>query len=151
REERDRRRELTERQKALVEAEADAVAASAIGTTDAVAGARRQADERRKQVDETRKQIAELATRVPTVNQPRTNQPMQPRALDRVDPMIKPGQDPREPLAAWMTGPANESFSGAMVNRLWRHFMGVGLVEPVDDLRSSHPPSNPELSTALSG
>jgi len=36
-----------------------------------------------------------------------------------------------------------------MVNRLWRHFLGVGLVEPVDDLRASNPPSNPELWTLL--
>jgi hypothetical protein len=48
-----------------------------------------------------------------------------------------------------MTSAANESFSGAMVNRLCRHFLGVGLVEPVDDLRASNPPTNPELWQAL--
>jgi hypothetical protein len=48
-----------------------------------------------------------------------------------------------------MTDPKNEYFSGAMVNRLWKHFLGVGLVEPVDDLRASNPPSNPELWKAL--
>ena len=48
-----------------------------------------------------------------------------------------------------MTSPSNPYFSGAMVNRLWKHFMGVGMVEPVDDLRSSNPPSNPELWAAL--
>ena len=52
-------------------------------------------------------------------------------------------------LAAWMTDPKNEYFAGAMVNRLWRHFLGVGLVEPVDDLRASNPPTNPELWKAL--
>jgi hypothetical protein len=36
-----------------------------------------------------------------------------------------------------------------MVNRVWRHFLGVGLVEPVDDLRATNPPSNPELWKAL--
>ena len=36
-----------------------------------------------------------------------------------------------------------------MVNRLWSHFLGTGLVEPVDDLRSTNPPSNPELWRAL--
>jgi hypothetical protein len=41
------------------------------------------------------------------------------------------------------------AFSGAMVNRLWKHFMGAGLVEPVDDLRASNPPSNPELWAVL--
>jgi len=34
-----------------------------------------------------------------------------------------------------------DSFSGAMVNRVWRHYLGVGLVEPVDDIRSTNPPS----------
>ena len=48
-----------------------------------------------------------------------------------------------------MTDPNNEYFSGAMVNRLWKHFLGVGLVEPVDDLRASNPPSNPALWKAL--
>ncbi len=48
-----------------------------------------------------------------------------------------------------MTNPANESFSGSMVNRLWKHYLGVGLVEQVDDLRSSNPPSNPQLWKAL--
>ena len=62
---------------------------------------------------------------------------------------IDPDEDPREQLAAWITDPKNEYFSGAMVNRLWRHFLGVGLVEPVDDLRASNPPTNPELWQAL--
>ena len=61
----------------------------------------------------------------------------------------KPGDDPREPLVGWMTDPKNEYFAGAMVNRVWRHFLGVGLVEPVDDLRASNPPTNPELWKAL--
>jgi hypothetical protein len=43
----------------------------------------------------------------------------------------------------------SENFSGAMVNRLWKHFFAVGLVEPVDDLRASNPPSNPELWKVL--
>jgi len=82
--------------------------------------------------------------------QPRTNAFMAPRPLDRSDRgEIKPGDDPRVPLVAWITDPRNEHFSGAMVNRVWRHFMGVGLVEPVDDLRASNPPTNPELWAAL--
>jgi hypothetical protein len=81
----------------------------------------------------------------PGVNQPRTGQFMKPQPLDRSEVTIRPDEDPRVKLAAWITDPRNESFSGAMVNRLWRHFLGVGLVEPVDDLRASNPPSNPEL------
>jgi hypothetical protein len=44
-----------------------------------------------------------------------------------------------------MTDPKNGYFSGNMVNRVWKHYLGVGLVEPVDDLRPSNLPSNPDL------
>jgi len=70
-----------------------------------------------------------------------------PRPLDRSDVTI--GDDPRADLAQWMTSPTNESFSGAIVNRIWKHYLGVGIVEPVDDLRATNPPSNPELWKAL--
>jgi hypothetical protein len=83
------------------------------------------------------------------VSQPRTGQFMKPQPLDRSATEVKPGDDPRVALAAWITDPTNESFSGAMVNRVWRHYLGVGLVEPVDDLRASNPPTNPELWAAL--
>ena len=83
------------------------------------------------------------------MTQPRTGQFLKPQPLDRSDTNITPDEDPRVKLAAWITDPKNESFSGAMVNRLWRHFLGVGLVEPVDDLRASNPPTNPELWQAL--
>ena len=62
---------------------------------------------------------------------------------------MKPGDDPRAALAKWMTDPTNEYFAGAMVNRVWRHYLGVGLVEPVDDLRATNPPTNPALWKAL--
>jgi hypothetical protein len=83
------------------------------------------------------------------VVQPRTGQFLKPQPLDRTPLEVGPDEDPRARLAAWMTDPKNEAFSGAMVNRLWRHFLGVGLVEPVDDLRASNPPTNPELWQAL--
>src|SRR5262249_34628650 len=40
-------------------------------------------------------------------------------------------------------------FARALVNRLWGHFFGRGIVEPVDDMRSTNPPSNAELLEAL--
>jgi hypothetical protein len=83
------------------------------------------------------------------VVQPRTGKFLGPQPLDRSPSNLKPGDDPRVALAAWMTDPKNEYFSGAMVNRTWKHFFGVGLVEPVDDLRASNPPSNPGLWKAL--
>ena len=83
------------------------------------------------------------------VRQPRTNAMLKPQTLDRAAPAIAPTDDPRAKLAAWITDPKNEAFSGAMVNRVWRHFLGVGMVEPVDDLRATNPPSNPALWAAL--
>jgi hypothetical protein len=89
--------------------------------------------------------------RPPRVTQPRTNKPMDAQPLDRSPVHIAPGEDARIAMAAWMTDPKNEYFSGAMVNRLWKHFLGTGLVEPVDDIRSSNPPSNPALLNFLRG
>jgi hypothetical protein len=83
------------------------------------------------------------------VVQPRTGQFLKPQPLDRTPATVDPSDDPRVKLAEWMTDPKNENFSGAMVNRLWKHYLGVGLVEPVDDLRTSNPPSNPDLWQAL--
>lgn len=83
------------------------------------------------------------------VNQPRTGMFMKPQPLDRSASDVKPTDDPRVVLARWVTDPANEYFTGAMVNRVWRHYLGVGLVEPVDDLRATNPPTNPELWKAL--
>ena len=109
----------------------------------------KQIAELNQQLENERRQLEELKTRIPRVRQPRTNQQLAAQPLDRSETNIAPGQDPRELLAQWMTDPGNENFSGSMVNRLWRHFFAVGLVEPVDDLRISNPPSNRELWTAL--
>lgn len=59
------------------------------------------------------------------------------------------GSDPREALADWMTSPQNEYFAQVQVNRVWAQLMGRGIVDPVDDLRSTNPPSNPALLDAL--
>jgi demethoxyubiquinone hydroxylase (CLK1/Coq7/Cat5 family) len=83
------------------------------------------------------------------VTQPRTGKFMVPQTLDRTPIKVEPEQDPRLALAAWMTDPKNEYFAGAMVNRIWAHYFNVGLVEPVDDLRESNPPSSPALWKAL--
>lgn len=83
------------------------------------------------------------------VTQPRTGKFMAPQTLDRLASKIEPGEDPRKALARWITDPKNEYFAGAMVNRIWAHYFNTGLVEPVDDLRDSNPPTNPELWNAL--
>jgi hypothetical protein len=84
-----------------------------------------------------------------TVRQPRTGKLLAPQTLDRATHDLKPQEDPRISLVEWMTRPENDYFSGAMINRLWKHFFSVGLVEPVDDLRATNPPSNPALWNAL--
>ena len=45
--------------------------------------------------------------------------------------------------------PANPFFAKALVNRYWAHFFGRGIVDPLDDMRVTNPPSNPELLDAL--
>ena len=83
------------------------------------------------------------------VSQPRTGMFMKAQPLDRTKRDVTPGDDPRAELAKWITDPSNEFFTGAMVNRVWKHYLGVGLVEPVDDLRATNPPTNPALWKAL--
>lgn len=109
-----------------------------------------------QEIEQAEKQIAELQKQIEAarlspveVRQPRTGQHLKPRPLDRAELEIASGEDPRQTLVAWMTNPSNAQFSGAMVNRLWKHFLGVGLVEPVDDLRITNPPSNRGLWTLL--
>jgi hypothetical protein len=58
-------------------------------------------------------------------------------------------RDPRAVLADWVVSDDNPYFARVIVNRVWADLMGRGLVEPVDDLRATNPPSNPELLDAL--
>jgi hypothetical protein len=62
---------------------------------------------------------------------------------------LKSGEDRRLALANWLASPKNPFFAKNMANIVWGHFMGVGIVEPVDDVRISNPPSNPELLEEL--
>ncbi len=78
---------------------------------------------------------------------PRRGVPAPPAPLDG-----KPapaGADRRAYFAQWLTSPDNPYFARALVNRVWRNFLGRGLVEAEDDLRQTNPPSNPELLDAL--
>ncbi|MSU51250.1 MAG: DUF1549 domain-containing protein [Opitutus sp.] len=51
----------------------------------------------------------------------------------------------RDQLAGWITSPDNRYFALSYVNRMWGYLMGVGLIDPLDDIRAGNPPSNPEL------
>lgn len=80
---------------------------------------------------------------------PVTQQPIQPKYLDGELAKFGPEEDPRQGLVDWMAKPDNPFFSKAMVNRLWGHFFARGIVQEIDDLRETNPPSNPELLDAL--
>jgi hypothetical protein len=82
------------------------------------------------------------------VRQPRTGKIMLPTPLGAGQAADDPA-DRRKALAGWLTDPANPLLARNLVNRHWAHFLGRGLVEPVDDLRDTNPPTNPELLDAL--
>ncbi|MFM8283905.1 MAG: DUF1549 domain-containing protein [Planctomycetaceae bacterium] len=83
------------------------------------------------------------------VRHPLTSAVLPPRPLLGEPVAIPAGRDPRDALVAWMTGPDNALFHRAAANRVWADLMGIGLVDPVDDLRATNPPSNPALLDAL--
>lgn len=66
-------------------------------------------------------------------------------------PEVNVGKDdsPRAAYAGWMTSPENPRFTVTIANRLWKRVMGVGLIEPVDDLGDNFEASNPELMNYL--
>jgi hypothetical protein len=80
---------------------------------------------------------------------PDTGQPLPPRALGGPALAVEPGQDPRVFLFEWMRSPSNPFFARSFANRVWAHYLGVGIVQPVDDFSLANPPSNPQLLDAL--
>lgn len=80
---------------------------------------------------------------------PKSQQPIVPKVLGGTPVKVDPSQDRREALANWITAPSNPYFARTIVNRLWKHFLGRGLVEPVDDFRVTNPPTNEPLLKAL--
>jgi hypothetical protein len=74
---------------------------------------------------------------------------MKPQPPDGPPPAATETNDPRRALAGWMTDPANPFFAKAIANRIWSHFFGRGIVDPVDDFRLSNPASHPALLDAL--
>jgi hypothetical protein len=80
---------------------------------------------------------------------PRTRKEVFAHALGSEMPAANPAGDRRLALAEWMTKPDNPYFARNLANRVWAWMLGRGLVEPVDDVRATNPPSNPELLDAL--
>jgi hypothetical protein len=83
------------------------------------------------------------------VQHPKTNKDVKPKPLGGLEPDLDTASDRRLALAEWLTAPQNPMFSRAIVNRVWKHLLGRGLIEPVDDVRVTNPASNPALLDAL--
>ena len=81
---------------------------------------------------------------------PRTSELVVPRALGAPNADLNGLSDRRVALANWLTQPDNEFFAKAIANRIWAHYLGRGLVEPVDDIRETNPATNEPLMEALS-
>jgi len=84
-----------------------------------------------------------------TAKNVRTGVSLRPAALGDDVGEISADQDPRLRLADWMSSKENPFFAKAVVNRYWKHFFKIGLIEPEDDIRDTNPPTNPELLAAL--
>lgn len=72
-----------------------------------------------------------------------------PQALGGPEIPFSKGTDMRVELFKWMVRPDNPFFARSFVNRVWGHYLGVGIVDPVDDFSLANPPSNQKLLDAL--
>lgn len=90
-----------------------------------------------------------LATSGELLN-PRTNKHQAPAPLDAAPLPEDDAGDRREALAEWLVSPQNPYFTRAIVNRVWAAFFGIGIINPVDDLRLSNPATNDALMDCLS-
>lgn len=80
---------------------------------------------------------------------PRSGQAQPPRFLGGTQPSIATGIDRRTEFARWLTTADNPMFARSFANRFWSYFFARGIIDPVDDLRTTNPPVNPELLDAL--
>jgi hypothetical protein len=72
------------------------------------------------------------------------------RLLGEAEPVTVPdGHDPREAVMSWMRRPDNPYFARAIVNRVWAHYFGRGIIDPPDNLSAFNPPTHPELLAEL--
>lgn len=93
-------------------------------------------------------QLKELFSRR-TLTVPGTDEVVKATFLTGESPQIPTGTSARMTLADWMTSKENPYFARTAANRVWGHFFGIGIVDPVDDFSESNPPSHPELLDLL--
>ncbi len=84
-----------------------------------------------------------------SVTNKRTNKTAEMKALEGEPMTIGSDEDPRMVFADWLVDSKNPFFAKAVANRYWAHFFSRGIVEPLDDMRVTNPPSNPELLDAI--
>jgi hypothetical protein len=83
-----------------------------------------------------------------SIAHPLTGLEVAPKPLTGEAPIVD-DEDPRAAFARWVVAPENRYFEQVAVNRIWADLMGRGIVDPVDDIRATNPPTNPELIAAL--
>jgi hypothetical protein len=88
---------------------------------------------------------AVFSRKATAINHPRTGKPVPVQALGAAPIDLTKTTDARIELARWMTAPDNPFFARAIANRLWAHYFGRGLVEPLDDMRATNPATNEPL------
>src|SRR5205085_3483729 len=101
----------------------------------------------RKQAEDPREQIV-FNSGGGEVTHPVSGAVMKPKFLGGDEPDVN-GKDRRVVLAEWLASPQNPYFAKNLASIVWAHFLGRGIIEPVDDVRISNPASNPELLDAL--
>ena len=94
----------------------------------------------------SRRRTTRRATRTTGEINPRTGKPLEPKLLDGPVLKFRAEEDPRHKLVDWMAKPDNPFFAKALVNRMWGHFLGRGLVDPVDDMRETQPAVEPRAA-----
>lgn len=90
-----------------------------------------------------------FTARTGQVTHPLNGKVMTPTPLFGKAKTVTEDDDPREVLADWVVSPDNPYFTRVIVNRVWTDVMGRGIVDMVDDLRATNPPTNPQLLDAL--
>ena len=90
-----------------------------------------------------------VATAGSDLKHPRTGDAVPAAAPGAQPAELTSGRDRRQVFAEWATSPQNPFFARTIANRLWAHYFGRGLVEPLDDLRTTNPASNEPLLDAL--
>jgi hypothetical protein len=102
-----------------------------------------------RQVGVVNAKTIRLILDAPYSTNPRTNKIQPPRYLGGGEPKMEAGTDRREEYARWLTAPENSHFARSLTNRIWSYFFNRGIIDPVDDLRSTNPPINGPLLDSL--